>query len=200
MENNLSTEYYAVFLEQAEMRFLNFNVQYMKTDKMKVLRERQRKLNTDFVYTPDIHERMLYFQNVYTQKCREAFEYSKLIEAFVKERMNDVDNAVDDFNLEFEISFFSPKKYDFIEVMDGNPFFTFSISMLYSNNPEFDMFDEILQPEFTAHTTNHPLQGIKHNFLIHELFDHTILAYTDILETENIWVEAHFCVQKIFDL
>jgi len=167
MGNNLPSEYDAVFLEQAQMGFLEFNVQFMKTPKMKLLKERQRILNETFVYSPEVREKVIYFIKIFTQKCKEAVESTKAINDFVKERMTDEQYVISDFDIDFNIDFFSQKKYEHSDEMEGVPFFVFSSSFLNRMlipNAKSSMFDEILEPEFTAHSSNHPLQTIKHSF------------------------------------
>jgi len=203
MDAKSTNKYDEVFMEQASLGFYRFQNRYMKTEKMKLILDRQEILNKSFVYTPDVRDKVLQFQNVYTQQFKEAIENVLSVEEFVKAKMENNKSCISDYTIDFEVHLYSPKKYSHIDEMESCPFFYFESYCLGFGEDitkSNEAFDLVLPPEFTSNTLNHPLQGIEHNYLIHELFDHTILTYSDILETEQVWIEAKLCMQKIFDL
>ncbi len=43
---------------------------------------------------------------------------------------------------------------------------------------------------------NHPLKNQHHSYLLHHLYDHTFLAWQDIVDIEEIWIEIELTIQN----
>lgn len=189
-----------LFLEQAIMGLSNFKKKDKTGTSMKILQKRRNYLNKTFILTPQISNKVKELQDVFTQKMKICVEYTKTLEAQILQKQTETHSDFEDYYIEFRVSLFSPNKYADIEEMEGQPFYSFKEVFVENGNLENDSpFDYTLPPEFTALNKNHPLQGIHHNMLMHDLFDHhDILSYSDIIDVEEIWIEPIIRLQNIF--
>ncbi len=100
--------------------------------------------------------------------------------------------------------FFAEKKYSDKEDLQENPFFQFNPSFGYRKlNFEFNddanreykdwLFNEN-HNEYENGQTKFGKQN--HCILLHELYDHTILSWQDIVDIEDIWFEINIKVQN----
>ncbi|HPH16221.1 MAG TPA: hypothetical protein PK029_03550 [Bacteroidales bacterium] len=190
--------YEELFIEQAIVGLSNFKIKHENNTSMNMLQKRRNYLNKKFIQTPEISKKVIQIQDIFTQKIKMCVEYTKILEVQILHTMKESNADLDEYYIEFRVSLFAPKKYVHILEMEGKPYYSFKEVFVENTNIEDDSpFDYTLPPEFTAFTKNHPLQGIHHNMLMHDLFDHhDIVSYSDILDVEEIWIEPIIRLQN----
>jgi hypothetical protein len=118
------------------------------------------------------------------------------------------DHFIIDYEIEFRLSLFSKGKYSEIEDLDGNPFFNYEPLLLcfHKRNENCtqqdidDYKDSLKSTNYNDHPIGHPLHSQHHHLLLHDLEDHTILAWQDINDIDEIWFEVVLNVQNISDV
>lgn len=190
----MKTPYDKLFLDQAILGKSVFD----DTKKLSILKRRRDLLNNEFKYTPEVAKKVMNLQDIFTQKMKTCLEFTQSIETQIKQKIKESPVDIDYDFVEYEVSLWSSKKYAHVKELEGLPFYSYNI--MYTINIDF-LLDFKLPPGFTALTHNHPIQGIHHNMLLHDLFDHhPILSFTDILEVEEIFIEPTIRLQNNFKL
>lgn len=109
---------------------------------------------------------------------------------------------INDYEISFNVELFADNKFQHIEEMIGNPFYQFKPFMGFfkkqkSNNNTSEaewLLNENLN--MFQRIANHPLKNQHHSYLLHHLYDHTFLAWQDIVDIEEIWIEIELTIQN----
>lgn len=120
--------------------------------------------------------------------------------------MQNQDTFISDYELSFKLSLFAEKKYADIPDLQGNPLFQCEPIWFYKagtgEESEKNRHKDWLFK--TDHTEvieeGHPLYGFHHCYLFHDLIDHTILSFQDIVDIEDIWLEVVLRIQNFQDI
>lgn len=176
------------------------------------LKDRKREMEYHFPFTPEQVAKIEGINTCLDKKYRAAI---KQAEKLADIGMNQVENDpfINDYEIEFVVDIYSTSKYDHISEMDGIPIYSelTSLGFLkheFQKQKESGKNSSINQPESGSLTwfleethneyryqTNHPLQHQHHCWLFHELYDHTYLAWQDILDMEAIWIDVVLVTQ-----
>jgi hypothetical protein len=194
-------KYEKLFLKQARLGYSNLLHRYHDKNPDIVLRERQHLANKDFVFSDATIKRLSDINTLLTERSEAAYEHAEKLECEILALMKNPHPFILDYEIEFEMSFFAEQKYAHVPSLEGNPFFE-------CRPMWFMKFDrgEIERREHkewlfkTDHRENiregHPINGFCHCYLFHDLIDHTILSYQDIVDIEDIWLEVVLTVQN----
>ena len=115
--------------------------------------------------------------------------------------MKNPDPFILDYEIEFLMSFFAEQKYAHVSDLQGNAFFECKpMWFAKAHHPESERKEHKVWLFKTDHTEaiqeGHPLNGFRHCYLFHDLINHTILSYQDIVDIEDIWIEVVITVQN----
>jgi len=198
-------KYDEIFLEQAKIGYNNFNKQYHHfSDKSNLLRQRKIQLNNQFEFTEKNVKRINEINQILRQKTESAFDNAEYLENSILDLIKGARPFISDYEIEFKLSLFSPQKYSKIEDLDGNPFFEYNPILGFNKSVDSPGLIEIkknidlLQTNFNEFQfSEHPLKEQNHCYLLHDLYDHTILSWQDIVDLEEIWFEVILTLQNI---
>jgi len=195
-----------LFLNHAQFdKYYEYYLAY--TDKKKwrehkvPLYKRRNAMDKKFKFTRRNMIRLNQINQMLRAKEKKAYQLASQYETTILKNMN-TNKFISDYEIDFEIALFSDKKYKNVEDMVGNPFYTDKYAL------HFFKKDSLVQSEvehcekwrLSNHNymgETHPLYGQKHCSLFHHLYDHTYLAWQDIIEVEEIWIEVILRLQNI---
>ncbi len=89
------------------------------------LGERKHSLNKYFIFNEQNINRIEAINKIVALKSHLAYLKAEKFEKYVLKEIESADTFISDYEIEFEVSLFSEKKYGDIEEMLGNPFFSF---------------------------------------------------------------------------
>jgi hypothetical protein len=174
-----------------------------------LLRDRQIRLNKEFPFTPEQVSRIKQINSRLDQKYRAAIKQAQTLCAFAQNQIK-TDPFVSDYEIDFSIDIYASDKYSHIPEMEGIPIYSGHPTMGFTkhdfehskSNPgnineggSLQWFLEENHNEFRFRS-EHPLKHQHHCWLLHELYDHTYLAWVDILDMEEIWVDVGVVTQN----
>jgi len=191
-----------LFLEQAMLGYKNFSRKYNWKEQYDALFRRKHQLNKKFVFSEANVKRLSEINSLLAEKEVSVYQESEKLENYVLNLKQNHDPFVTDYEIEFNISFFAEKKYAHIPDLEGNPFFEYD-PLLFSKT-EGKSESEIIQHkewifnvDHTEHIREgHPINSFRHCWLFHDLIDHTILSYQDIVDIEDMWIDVTLIVQN----
>lgn len=190
-----------MFLKQARLGYSKILYQYHRKNPNVVLGERKHLLDKNFVFTDEAVHRLSRINSLLTEKGQAAYEHAVSLEKEIVKLMNQPDSFIMDYEMEFELSFFADKKYSHIPDLEGNPFYEYT-PIIYHKLTDKESRDEH-QMEWLFKTDHretlredHPLSGFSHCYLFHDLIDHSILSYQDLLDIEDIWIDVQLTIQN----
>lgn len=185
--------YEELFIEQAILGFHNFYSENKNSKKMEMLYSRKYLLDKNYIYSHKTRKKTLHLQDILTQKIKETVEFTQEFEYQILDEYEKKDSIITSYYIDYTINLYSHKKYEHIPQMNGKPFFSFDEIFIKEirTKERYCPYAKTIEPEFTAfHILNHPLQGIYHNDIIHDLFSHHyILSYSDIIDIEEFCIE-----------
>ena len=199
-------KYDKLFLNHAQYdKYYDYYLTY--TDKKKwrehkwQLYKRRNSMYKHFKFTKRNITRLNQINKMLREKERKAFQLARQYETTVLKQMN-TNKFISDYEIDFEIALFSDKKYKNIEDMLGNPFYTDKYALHFFKKDSIVQSDkeETEKCRLSNHNDlgeKHPLYGQNHCALFHHLYDHTYLAWKDIIEVEEIWIEVILRLQNI---
>jgi hypothetical protein len=195
------------FLDQATIGYSDF-IRYRPKSKLDSLHERKKQLNKKFEFTTETLFKIEKINEFLLDKLLKAYNTAELMEEELTCKQHLNENFISDYEIEFRLSLFSKEKYSGIEDLEGNPFFTYKPSLLFfykknGNSTQKDIDDyknRIKSTNYNDYPIGHPLHNQHHNIILHDLEDHTILAWQDIIDIEEIWFEVIVNVQNIFEV
>ena len=196
-----------LFLNHAQYdKYYEYYLAY--TDKKKwrehksQLYKRRNAMDKKFKFTKRNLLRLKQINKMLRAKEQKAYQLARQYETTVLKDMN-TNKFISDYEIDFEIALFSDKKYKNVEDMVGNPFYTDKYA-LHIFKKDSQTPKEAGEYEKWLFESNHndmgekqPLYGQKHCALFHHLYDHTYLAWQDIIEVEEIWIEVILRLQNI---
>jgi len=105
-----------------------------------------------------------------------------------------------------KVELFAERKYAHIPDLQGNPFFDYE--PIWYKKAETGKISEIDERKDWLFKTDHkeviweghPLNNMRHCYLFHDLSDHTILSFQDIVDIEDIWLEVVLRLQNFLDI
>ena len=196
-------KYDKLFLKQARLGYSNLLHRYHDKSPDFVLRERKHLMNRDFIFTEEAIKQLSDLNSLLAEKGEAAYEHAEMLEREIVSLMKKPDPFIMDYEIEFEISFFAEKKYSHIPDLEGNPFFECKPIMYHklidremrgeSENNKDWLFKTDHRETFRE---GHPLSCFSHCYLFHDLIDHTILSYQDLLDIEDIWIDVELTIQN----
>jgi len=194
-------KYDKLFLKQARMGYSNYLHRYHRKGWDPELNERKHLLNKEFVFSDNNINRLSVINALLTAKSEDAYQHAEKLENFVLSFMQNPDTFISDYELQFKLNFFSERKYSNIPDLQGNPFF--ECEPIWFAKADSNESDRKWHKDWlfnTDHTEviheGHPLYSFRHCYLFHDLIDHTILSYQDIVDIEDIWIEVVLTVQN----
>ena len=202
----IMNKYDKLFLEQARLGYPNFARKYHKKKQFHDLHERKYLLNQEFVFSEGNVKRLSAINSILQEKSEEAYSQAEKLEKIILTSMENHDAFISDYELGFNLSFFTERKYAHIPGLQGNPFFEYEpIWFLKAGSATESEIDERKDWLFkTDHSEviheGHPLNNFHHSYLFHDLIHHTILSYQDIIDIEDIWLEVVLRIQNFQDV
>ena len=194
-------KYDKLFLKQARMGYSKFFSRHHRKGYDYELNDRKHLLNKEFVFSDNNVNRLSVINARLTEKSAEAYQYAEKLENFVLTMMQHPDTFISDYEIQFKLNFFSERKYSCIPDLQGNPFF--ECEPIWFAKADCNESDRKWHKDWlfnTDHTEviheGHPLYSFRHCYLFHDLIDHTILSYQDIVDIEDIWIEVVLTVQN----
>ena len=159
-----------------------------------LLRARQRKLNAAFEWTPENCEKLLYLNQQLIECWEMLHEEARQTFDTIKKRINASDKFLTDFDIDARITFHltDVEENDIGEILED------SIPELGVNHYSYNReacFDENLYLD-RNHNWNHDhwFKGKFDDYFIsqaiHDLYDHTLLSFCDILKIDELWGEV----------
>jgi hypothetical protein len=190
-----------LFFEQARLGFDNFSKKYNWKNQYYDLFDRKHELNKEFVFS-DANVKLLRDINAILQEKSElAYKQAERLETNIITDMQNPDPFILDYEIEFLLSFLAEQKYSHIPDLQGNPFFECKpMWFAKADRPESERNEHKIWLFKTDHSETviegHPLGTFQHCYLFHDLIDHTILSFQDIVDIEDIWIEVVLTVQN----
>ena len=143
-------------------------------------------LNKDFQFTEEVIRRLRFINDMLRKEELRILEKTQKIWAIQEALLKEL--VIDDYEVDTEINCWGGTYYISLhEDFEGNPF--------YKNHTLHVFWKEKSELHFTENWNdfenqpNHPLAREYHCYLFHHLYDHTQLAWEDILRIDEIWVE-----------
>lgn len=196
-------KYDKLFLKQARMGYANLLHRHHDKSPDFVLRERKHLMDGDFVFSDESIKRLSDLNSLLTEKGEAAYEHAEMLEKEIVSLMKKPDPFIMDYEIEFDISFFAENKYSHIPDLEGNPFFECK-PIMYQKLIDREKRGEsekhkdwLFKTDFReSFHEGHPLSGFSHCYLFHDLIDHSILSYQDLLDIEDIWIDVELTIQN----
>ena len=194
-------KYDKLFLEQVRLGFDNFSKKYNWKNKYFDLFNRKHELNKEFVFSEENVKRLSEINSILQAKSELAYKQAEKLESNIIAEMKNSNPFILDYEIEFLLNFFAEQKYSHVPDLQGNAFFACK-PMLFAkaDRSETDRKEHKDWLYKTDHTEiiheGHPLYSFRHCYLFHDLIDHTILSYQDIVDIEDIWIEVVLKVQN----
>lgn len=186
---------------------LNYNYERdAPKGKIYELEERRRVLNDQFIFNESNVKRIDKINRLLTQKQLEVFEQTAKFERLLQKEIEIEDTFTDDYEVDFNIHLFAENKFQQFEDMIGNSFYQFKAYMGFIKGEYKDEVNGLKESYFTDNHNmyqwkpDHPLRNQHHCYLLHFLYDHTILAWQDIIDIEEIWVEIELTIQNFSEV
>jgi hypothetical protein len=200
-KKNLKWKYDKLFFEQARLGFDNFSKKYNWKNQYYDLFDRKHKLNKEFMFSDENVKRLSDINAILQGKSELAYKQAERLEANIITDMQNSDPFISDYEIEFLLSFFAEQKYSHIPNLQGNTFFECKpIWFAKADRSESERKEHKDWLFKTDHTEiiheGHPLYNFRHCYLFHDLIDHTILSYQDIVDIEDVWIEVVLTVQN----
>ena len=199
-------DYDKLFLKQASLGYSNLMHRYYRKNPKEKLRERQHLLDNDFVFSEDTIKRLSDINTLLAEKSEAAYQQAERLENDVLALMQNNDSFISDYEIGFDVSLFSERKYSNIPDLQGNPFFQWEPMSFYKTKTEKET-DNSEHKDWLFKTDHresihegNPLSGFRHSYLFHELTDHTILSLQDIVDIEDIWFEVILRIQNFQEI
>lgn len=196
-------KYDKMFIKQARLGYANLLHRHHNKSPDFVLRERKHLMDRDFVFTEVAIKQLSELNSLLAEKGEAAYEHAEILEKEIVSLMQKSDSFIMDYEIEFDISFFAENKYSHIPDLEGNPFFECKPIMYpklidrekrgESDNHKDWLFKTDHRETFYE---GHPLSGFSHCYLFHDLIDHSILSYQDLLDIEDIWIDVELTIQN----
>ncbi|MDG5800784.1 hypothetical protein QA597_10475 [Marinilabiliaceae bacterium ANBcel2] len=162
------------------------------------LKQRKSRLNNKFKFTEKRIKQLEAFNEWLTEKEKDAVQQARELEKMANEQLNR-SSFTKDYEIEILVELFAPEKYDRFAELEGNPFYSFIPHLLYQKHQidDDEHTDWVLDRNHNEfqHHKKHPLRNQHHCCLFHELYDHTPLAWQDILDIEEMWIEVNLTSQ-----
>jgi hypothetical protein len=173
------------------------------------LRDRQIRLNKEFPFTPEQVGQIDKINTWLDQKYRAAIKQAQTLCDFAQKQV-ETDPFVSDYEIDFSIDIYASDKYSQIPEMEGIPIYSGHPTMGFTKHDfehgksnhgnineggSLQWFLKENHNEFRFRS-EHPLKHQHHCWLLHEIYDHTYLAWTDILDMEEIWVDVVLVTQS----
>jgi hypothetical protein len=157
--------------------------------------KRQHKLNQKFIFTDEAILKLRKINETLHEQAFRIRKQLKIIYAFQEKLL--IDEVIDDYEVDVEMQCWNNRYYRrWNEEFYGNPFYTDYILTLF-NEDEPDIFFTDNWNEY-QYRPEHPLSKEFHCYFFHHLYDHTYLAWEDILRIEEIWIEVYATNQFFF--
>ncbi len=190
-----------LFIEQA----LSTPSYWLDNSKNHELFERKWKLNNSFDFNTANIDQLDKINKMFDLKSKQAYEQAQKIEAHILREMQSENSFVSDYEIDFEVRLFAEKKYAAIEEMEGNSFFSSIPGIIPFTKKEHFLQEHYDWLLFANHNEyqyweSHPLKNQFHCAAFHDLYDHTYLAWQDIIDTEEVWIEVVVRIQNFSDI
>lgn len=188
------------------MGYSDFFKRYLRKSQYLDLRERKQLLDKEFVFSDDNIKRLSNINTLLAEKSEAAYQQAERMENDVLNLMNNNDPFISDYEIEFKLNFFSEKKYSNIPDLQGNPIFECDPIWFYKKemgkeSEKNEHKDWLFKTDHTkSFCEGHPLNNFHHCYLFHDLIDHTILSYQDIVDIEDIWLEVVLRIQNFQEI
>lgn len=148
--------------------------------------KRKRALNDKFVFTEEVMGKLRKINETLQEQTIRVRKQAEIIFTFQEKLLKE--KAIDDYEVEVEVQCWNNRYYRrWDEEFYGNPFYTDYYFLLFDPDTDEIFFTDNWN-EFQGRT-EHPLCKEFHCYLFHNLYDHTYLAWEDILRIEEIWIE-----------
>jgi len=188
------------------MGYSNFFIRYHRKSQYLDLRERKHLLDKDFIFSEENIKRLSDINTLLAEKSETAYQQAEKLENDVLILIQNNDSFTSDYEIEFKVSLFSERKYSNIPDLQGNPFFQWE-PIWFSKTNEGKESEKNEHKDWlfkTDHTEffyeGFPLNNFRHCYLFHDLIDHTILSYQDIVDIEDVWFEVILRIQNFQDI
>ena len=192
-----ATYHEKIFVDQA----LKGNCDSVGPDSNPELYERQYILNDMFVFDYNNIERIGQVNQMLDKQTKRAYQEALKMEEYILNEMKCENSFITDYEIDFRVALCSEKKYSHFESMEGDPFFDFHPCLFnfrkkgHDSGSHFNWIFNTNHNEFGC-LDNHPLEHQVHCALMHDLCDHTYLAWQDIVDIENIWIDIEVKIQN----
>ncbi len=176
--------------------------QELPFEKRNALIKRKTDQNSQFTFNESQVKKIEELNGVLSQKQYATNNQATVYEKKILHKISNKDSFIDDYEIDFNVALFAEKKFEQFEEMDGNPFYQFKALMGFTKHHggdvNADLNDWYLNTNHNMYQwhKSHPLQHQHHCYLLHYLYDHTILAWQDIIDIEEIWIEIDLKVQN----
>jgi len=171
-----------------------------------LLYDRQNALNGLFEFSQENIEMLNSINNWLRDIESKAVDHVRGLVVFLKSQQVVGKHFLVDYEVEYELQLWAPKKFAHLKPLEGNPFFTLHTTLpdfkKYINSEansydwEIDDDSESLDWIFNENHNEyrfiktHPLNHQEHCWLFHELYHHTLLSWQDFIDIEEIWIEV----------
>ena len=163
------------------------------------LYRRKIDMNKSFKFSNNNIKRIENINCLLDSKTKQAYEQAKKIEQYLLKEMSTASSFVSDYEISFNVELFAEEKYSGIEEMECNSFFRFNPTLFcfdkFSDEEDVEMLNIeswLLNENHNEfqYLEHHPLSHQHHCALFHDLYDHTYLAWQDIIDVEEVWIEV----------
>lgn len=147
---------------------------------------RRYLLNKKFVFTEEVILKLKRINDILHEQAVRIRKQCDIIRAIQEKHL--AEKGIDDYEFQVEMHCWNKNYYvKWDKRFYGNPFYTNHILYLFGYEKE-DMFFTDNWNEFEH--SDHPLSREFHCYFFHHLYDHTNLAWEDILRIDKILIEV----------
>lgn len=173
---------------------------YDNPDLYDQLTARQKYFNKQFRFSKKNIFKIKQVNDLLSQKSKAAYAQAEGLERYLLQQMQEPGSFISDYEIEFCVSLWSPRKYVHIEELESNPFFEYKpfIFNFRKRNDNLKKIEEHKHWMFEENHYDYPveLESFSHSCLLHDLYDHTWLSWQDIADIEEVRVEIVVRVQN----
>lgn len=193
--------YIDVFIEQALLGHDRFRKRYHFKPQYKRLLKRRKYYNGLFDFTHENIKKLEQVNNTLAIAYKQAYKQAEDFETNIKSAIKAKTPYIIDYEIDLKLHLWSPQKYKAFEDMDGNPFYSDSLSIGFSKQQveieDLDFKHYLLDENHNIfYNSDHPLSGQFHCWPFHVLYDHTALSWQDLVDVETIEFDVVLNIQN----
>jgi len=188
---NQATDILIQYLLQSEKGF-SLMKEYHSAESQ--LAKRKDELDESFEFNKKQIEQLVLIDKWLTEKLLHAWEYAKTLALFAAQSNQ---TFLSDYEIEFEIRCYSTEKYKSEALLAGVPVLELRHALVFNKNKCTEaQYAWYFETNHNLLPKTHPLGSYKLSWLMHQFYEHTYLAWQDIIDIEMLNIDVIFTAQN----